>query len=203
MKNILEILKSRSAKLEKHCDEFELSIEEPVSETVVRRVEKELKRTFPPALKRFFLECSPNINVKWGLKQDVIHALPEELREVEFGSFIVNLDEFPAILANWSVWEDTSLDYDFENLFPLLEVPNGDIIVMVERGKGKGKIIYLDHESEEYYYLGSSLHEFLTDWVSLGCPGPEWWLLGPFHDPNREKLSLALETSKKWLEMLF
>src|SRR5262245_14168968 len=68
---------ARSAGI-RHSKMWGLTVGGPASLSDIRRIETDLGIGLPPALSRFFLECSPSVDFRWQLPRDF--PLPEQFR---------------------------------------------------------------------------------------------------------------------------
>jgi hypothetical protein len=77
------------------------------------------------------------------------------------------------------VFPDLSDTYDavWHDKFPVMEVPNGDMIAIDQRSHGDESVVYLSHDDGQGhgFVLGRDFVDFIDRWTKLGCPGPEDW----------------------------
>jgi cell wall assembly regulator SMI1 len=186
----------------------------PATAAEIDKVERDMGRHLPPALRRVFVTESAGFDVMWTI--DSSDRLPEEMQGCFAGSFDLALADLPLIIENWSGWRDSFAFPEqhgqpaawnltiYEALFPLIAAANGDQIVLARDDDEPGEVIYLNHEGDEFdkAILANSLDEFLNVWVPLGCPGPEYWELQTFFDFDAQRLSLDTETSRQWRNLL-
>lgn len=186
----------------------------PATEARVEAIEQQAARRLPGGLRRLFLEQSSRLRMFWAIEEGA--RLPGVLGSGLSGCVDLSLDELPADLLNWSGWRpafenpaahdwpaEVTVDL-YDRLFPLLAPTNGDRIVVAEPGDPDNEVVYLNHEGCEFdlVILADRLEDFLNTWFQLGCPGPEWWGLAPFLDPDTLKLSLKTRRSKAWLRAM-
>ncbi len=62
---------ARSAGI-RHSKMWGLTVEGPASTSDIRRIETDLGIGLPPALSRFFLECSCSVDFRWQLPRDFL-----------------------------------------------------------------------------------------------------------------------------------
>jgi hypothetical protein len=198
-----------------------LTINPPATYLDVERVEIEIGRSLPAELKELFTHCAAKIDFSWSLwswspgRAGLLKPFPEELAEVTFGCFDLDLKALPDCWVNWTAWEDCFENpdqyeggesaYESDDLFPFLSLPNGDVIALVTRGDASGQVVYLSHEGGQFdeAILADSLARFMDTWLELGCPGPECWLLKPFYDWQTERLVATNNSALRWKEILF
>ena len=83
---------ARSAGI-RHSKVWGLTVEGPASVSDIRRIETDLGIGLPPAVSRFFLECSRSVDFRWQLPRDFL--LPEQFRELFCGGFSLSLEALP------------------------------------------------------------------------------------------------------------
>lgn len=200
-------------------EDVELTISPPATSSDVEKVEAEIGRSLPAELQELFTDCAAKIDFSWCLcssgRIGLSKPLPEELEEVTFGRLDLELKALPDCWVNWTAWEDCfenpdeyeggEKSYKFDDLFPFLSLPNGDVIALVSRDDARGQVVYLSHEGGQFdeAILSDSLARFMDTWLELGCPGPESWLLKPFYDWRAEELVATNSSAQRWKEILF
>ena len=213
---LLERLRSLADAIRPICEDdltFEIAPRAP--EKDVLSVEAEIDRRLPDILRDFFLNCSAKIDFDWALDEEKFaRELPEDLEEVTFGAFTFELSGVEPDWVNWTGWQDSiehpehyvggPSRYRFDQLYPLISIINGDVIVVVTSGDDHGRIVYLDHEGGEMNQaiLADDFESFLDTWLTLCCPGPEGWLLEPFYDSDRQRLSATCDNAANWRSLI-
>lgn len=210
MDSLLEEFRELHKKLLKAGHEATLKIDPPATLAEVESKENENKRKFPDPLREFFLNSSKSFVFDWSIDEERAE-IPEKFHELTFGECNFILDRHS--LINWAAWEHSYTHpqyygggktprFRFEDLFPLLEPVNGDVIAL-HKISGAFEVVFLDHESGEIdeAILGDSFSEFLHDWITIGCVGPESWLIEPF--VVGERLDVHTEVAAEYRQFLF
>jgi hypothetical protein len=91
---------------------------------------------------------------------------------------------------------DDPYDRVWHGKYPLLRVPNGDLVAV----DADGQVVYLSHDDGEGhgYVLGQDVFDFLERWTALGCPGPEDWQWLPFTSGSDQGLDPEGENGRSW-----
>ena len=154
-------LRALQKQLQTLCGEdATLAIDSPATYLDVERVEAEIECCLPAELKELFTHCASKIDFSWSLSRSdrmrLQAPLPEELEEVTFGRLGLDINTLADDWVNWTAWEDCfdnpdqyeggQSAYEFDDLFPFLSLPNGDVIVLVTGGDASGQIVYLSQE---------------------------------------------------------
>lgn len=117
-------------------------------------------------------------------------------------------------LVDWEDWEDSfrnpedygvaDHEYEFEQVFPLLDDLGGDMVILVTDGPHRGKVTYLNHEGGDFdqAVLGPTLQEFLDTWIGLGCLGPDYGTWEVFYDTEAQRLSTEGDAARQWRSLL-
>lgn len=207
-------------KMQRVCgDDATLTIRGPATYLDVEKVEADIERCLPADLKVLFTSCAAKLDFWWSLsasaRMGLSEPLPEELEEVTFGHLDLDLEAIPDRWVNWTAWEDyfenpqeyegAESAYEFDDLFPVFSLPNGDMIALVTRSDANGQVIYLSHEGGQFdqAVLADGFSQFMDTWLELGCPGPECWLLEPFYDWQAERLVATNPSALQWKETIF
>ncbi|WOO41665.1 hypothetical protein [Rubellicoccus peritrichatus] len=203
---LLESFKS----LEPYCSHIKLEFGRDVIEKDIRWREKQIESEIPDSIKDLVRANGMSVDFSWTFKDELL--VPEAMEECTGGSFSYDLNNMS--LTNWSGWKDSFNNYEdygleeapkykFEELFPFIEIINGDVIAVVVSGDDKGSIVYLDHEGEDLIWgcLGRTLKDFLDGWISIGCPGPESCYLAPFYDRKDDMLVTDVD-NLDWLKFI-
>jgi hypothetical protein len=191
-------------------------IDPPATRAEMAAAERVLGRRIPDELVEFFLEGTRGLDVCWGLERDRGPGIDVLGRSLG-GRVSLDLGQLGLLLTNWSGWEASFRDpaahagqhvdltlADYRRLFPIEEATNGDVIVLVTDGEDRGSVVLLDHEGGDFdrAVLGRSLREFLCAWLSLGCPGPESFVLQDLYDYDEQRLAVGSPAAKLWLRAI-
>ncbi|WP_207432584.1 SMI1/KNR4 family protein [Sabulibacter ruber] len=190
----------------------ELIYKEPASIDEVSSIEKELGIELPKDYKQLFTECSRNFEFRYQFDEEE----PDEFRGIFSGEIYWNLDRLKEqYIENYVHWAKTWLgtsDLDEETLkleadilnnkVPLMEVPNGDLIVV---GYNPSEVVYFSHEGDDMHgkVLGENLWSFLEFHSRVGFIGSEDWQFEPFFDYKQNKMITTgpkVERFINWLE---
>ncbi|MGV3586018.1 MAG: SMI1/KNR4 family protein [Adhaeribacter sp.] len=190
----------------------DLIYKEPASIDEVNIIEKEIGIQLPKDYKQLFTECSRNFEFRYQFDEET----PEEFKGIFSGEIYWNLDRFKEQYNDnyvyWAKdWLDTSnpdkeaLEQEakiLNNKVPLMEVPNGDLIVI---GYNPSEVIYFSHEGDDMHgkVLGESLWSFLEFHSRVGFIGSEDWQFEPFFDYEQNKMITIgpkVERFINWLE---
>ena len=188
----------------------ELKIEAPATIDEVEKIEDELDIKLPADLKILFTEFSKNVEFAYQLDKEA----DEPFNEIFSGEIYWNLNRFKEQYENYLEWVDSWLDPSIldeteleqekkivTNKVPLLEVPNGDLIVV---GYNPSEVVYLSHDGDDMHgkILGDSLFEFLEFHSRIGFVGSESWQFEPFYDLEKEKMIMTGEAVNEWVKWL-
>jgi len=198
---------ARSAGI-RHSKMWGLTVEGPASVSDIRRIETDLGIGLPPALSRFFLECSRSVDFRWQLPHDFL--LPEQFRELFCGGFSLSLEALPeherGRFGGEQTFPNPNDPYDvvWHQKLGVIPVMNGDYLGIDLRAGHQGEIVYLSHDdgSGHGHVLGADLIDFLRRWTPLGCPGPEDWQWLPFTSKGTTMLDPDGEAARAWRETL-
>ena len=89
----------------------------------------------------------------------------------------------------------------WQNKLPLIDVPNGDIIVV---GDSPSEVIYFSHEGDTMHgkILGQNLWQFLDFYSRIGFAGSEDWQLEPFFDYDKNIMVTEGEKVDRFINLL-
>ena len=122
---------ARSAGI-RHSKVWGLTVEGPASVSDIRRIETDLGIGLPPAVSRFFLECSRSVDFRWQLPCDFL--LPEQFRELFCGGFSLSLEALPeherGRFSGEQTFPDPNDPYDvvWHQKLGVIPVMNGDYL---------------------------------------------------------------------------
>ncbi|WP_242916466.1 SMI1/KNR4 family protein [Pontibacter liquoris] len=190
----------------------DLIYREPASVDEVKAIEEKIGIQLPKDYKQLLTECSRNFEFRYQFDEE----LPEEFKGIFSGEIYWNLDRFiEQYNENYVFWEKDWLDISnsdkvaleqeaeiLRNKVPLMEVPNGDLIVV---GYNSSEVVYFSHEGDEMHgkVLGDSLWSFLEFHSRVGFIGSEDWQFEPFFDYEQNKMITTgpkVERFISWLE---
>jgi len=124
-----------------------LIVEGPASTCDIRRIETDLGIGLPPALSRFFSECSRSRDFRWQLPRDFLR--PKRFFGLFGGGFSLSLEALPENerrRLGGELWEfpnpDDPYDAVWHQKFGVMPVPNGDCIGIDLRPAHEGEVVY-------------------------------------------------------------
>jgi hypothetical protein len=187
----------------------EFQAKPPASAPKLHQVQQAISEPMPEPLSRIFLEFSQGVYLSWFADKTCL-SLPEVFREVSYGQCELDLETVEHICRDWFVPENLirspehsgMCEFDYTSLFPLMQLNNGDLLVLVRAGEHEGKVVYFAHDDGSMPILARSLDRFLEPWFELGCPGPDLPSLVPFLDTETEQLSSISENAILWREVI-
>ena len=166
--------------------------------------------SLPPDVRTFFAEVTGRLELTaapWsgGPRPDdaspMIDAGP-------FG-FVLGLREVSELAEEWDGFEELfesnvwSVDppADPEDLYPVVDIGTGDLIVVATADPNEGSVYYLDHGGSDMSWvrLARSFVEYLEVIASLGGPGPSVWELQHFYRRDLDRLSLDCPEAEHWM----
>lgn len=194
----------------------------PASSADVDRVEQQLGLVLPVGVRAFFEQVSADFDAHWALGDDA--PAEAQLQEITHGSISLGLNQLTDHEQARRAWVQTysdlldgvpdDLDPDlraalmpagahvFDDKLAFLDVGNGDLLA-VDLNKAGNPVVYLDHDMGSLHgrQLASSFERFLEDWTTLGCVGPEGWILDAFLGTDGFDLSGA--PAREWTTWLY
>lgn len=188
----------------------ELIIEGPATTAEVEKVEIELGIKLPEDLKALFTQFSKHVEFSYQFKEEA----EAPFNQIFSGEIYWNHNRIKEQYENYLEWVESWLDPAIldedemkqeekivKNKIPLLEVPNGDLIVV---GYNPSEVVYLSHEGDEMHgkILSDSLFKFLEFHARIGFVGSEDWQFGPFYNFESDKMITSGKTIDDWVEWL-
>lgn len=186
-----------------------LHIDRPATMEEIQVVEKHIGQTIPSDLKELFTFAK---HLSFGYQFD--ETLSQEFRQNFSGEIYWNLNTLSERYDNFKEWVKASLDLKFndtdsieiteklwQNKLPLIDVPNGDIIVV---GNSPSEVLYFSHEGDTMHgkMLGENLWQFLDFYSRIGFAGSEDWQLEPFFDHDKNIMVTEGEKVDRFINLL-
>ncbi|MCE7995239.1 MAG: SMI1/KNR4 family protein [Roseivirga sp.] len=202
--DLKKIIKKRHWNLKK-----DLILEGPATDKEINQMEKLLGIDIPQDYKTLF-RFSKRAEFSYQFEED----LPEEFSDIFSGEIYWNLSTLPEQMENFKGWIEASTDPDYNdpeaieitsrlspNKIPLLEVYNGDVIVI---GNEPSEVIYLSHDGDDCHgmKLGDNLWQFLEFHSRIGFAGSEGWQLTPFYNFESGRIETHGEVAGRFTDWL-
>jgi hypothetical protein len=180
--------------------DFEFRISKPATEKNVSWRQKQINRPIPKEISDLATHTASQIFIKWELDPNKVPDVEFE-REVQgVGSFEFNffktdlsgLDGWEDSFTNWKDYREEPNPFGYEDIFPVFDVGNGDILVAMIGGSDKGAIYYLDHDGGDgdWRRLADSYDQFIVTLAQLWFPALDWYgSLENFYDEDRRIVS--------------
>ena len=181
----------------------ELVVAPPASERLVESTEGALGQRLPGGLRRFFLEDSARVDVRWFLPE----SIEPPFRDIFSGELSLDLSRLPHLANAHAGWlrecfgnPGDAYDAVWHNKFAFMEVGNGDFL-SISCALPDGPVIYLSHDDGEGHgrTLAPTFRDFLLRYSALGCVGSEDWQWLHFCGPSGE-LDPSCPNAVRWRE---
>ncbi len=188
-----------------------VEIAPPADLAEVESVEKAIGRGIPASFRKVLLGYSRAVAVEWEVSKEIGATLPDVLREIWAGECRWNLEDLVSLDATYREClgifsnPDDWFDVPWQDKFPVLEVGNGDMIVIDVRSDDEQPVVYLSHEGDDTihgFWLGRDYEDYIDRLTLLGCVGAEDWQLAPFVSGPRSCLETASENARLWREWI-
>lgn len=188
------------------------SIAPPASNDDVANIQKAIGVEFPRELGEFWTGCTSAVNLMWSFSEPIQFDDVEGV--LDWGNVAFDLSDVVRLWDIWDFrrdafdhWENYACNYPkrrFDELFPIIDVENGDLIVIATRSPDLGSVYYQSHcaSKMDWCVLGSSFEDFMNRWCSLACVGPDDDMLLPFYDFDRGEIDINGERARLWREYL-
>lgn len=210
MKLNLQEFSQRAARLTAVSADYSYSFSKCATEKQVNWRQKQVTRPIPRGTKDFACEVASRIELRWEFRPEIMNAesFNEDFPtsgEFEFNFFETDLNKLDGWEHSFSHWQDyreTQNPFDFDEIFPVFGLMNGDLIVELIGEREKGAIYYLDHESGsgDWKRLAESYDQFLLTLSMLWFPALEWHdSLDRFYDTDLNRLSVDTPFAKGWV----
>ncbi len=150
----------------------------PADERTIVAIEERLQTPLPGSLRRVVASFSASVDISWQLDEPA----PEEFEEIFSGEIGWDLAALPALLDEHAGWVrecfgDPSNAYDavWHRKFPILAVPNGDMLAIETGREHAGAVVYLSHDDGEGhgYLLAKDFEDYVDRVGRIGGVGPE------------------------------
>ena len=198
---MLTAMLDKAAQLCRHpkFEDIHLSIGRVATQEEVKHIESEIGIEFPQRLKTLFMETALAVEFEWHLNDE--HPVKIAGQDIYWGGgqlwSLVNAGE---LLHNHRMWATNERPF-WHGKFPVMQFANADMLAL-DTSSAEERLAYLDHnddaEETNSFMFDCSLDEFLHDWLTLGCAGPEAWILEIFFAPDTRRLNLGGENAKEW-----
>jgi hypothetical protein len=168
-------------------------------------VENQLGCAIPTSFRRVLLEFSRRTRIEWALPKGV--RPPGPFRQIWAGECRWDLTALPELQRSYHAWLEVFTNPDdfweepWQNKFPVLEVGNGDMVVIDLATPHR--VIYLSHEGDDTlhgFWLGSDFEDYVDRITRIGCVGSEDWQLAPFVAGPRSLIDPDGAAAREWRE---
>ena len=179
-----------------------LEIAPPASEADVHQVEQQLGVSLPSSLRLVLCRFSAHVRFVWARP----HESPDH---PHWGYCEWDLGDLKRVRTEWLKWIDVvfpdpteTYDAVWHDKFPVMEVPNGDMIAIDQRSHDDESVVYLSHDDGQGhgFVLGGDFVDFIDRWSKLGCPGPEDWEWLRFCGSPKSGLEPEGDSGRAWRE---
>lgn len=171
---------------------FACNASPPASKQEVAELEAETGRRIPEVIRRFLLEQASEVNFYWFLEDDARRDVPANAcrGSIEFGIETIRSFNRSRLADIFKDEEVEAIRERWGRAFEFVGVANGDQIALdLYEDPESPPVIYLNHEEPDLHIrLAESFDQFIEAWFSLGCVGPESWILRHFMTDNGEPL---------------
>lgn len=190
----------RASVLANLSGDFEFKISKRATDKDVRWRQGKIDRPIPEGISDLATSTASRIFIQWELDPRIGRDVEFGVDVHGFGSFEFNF--FRTDLSGIDGWEDSGWDdsFAYEDIFPVFDVGNGDILVCLIGGSDKGAIYYLDHEGyEDSKRVADSYDQFVTTLARLWFPDLDWHdSLAKFYDEDRRIVSADTELAREF-----
>jgi hypothetical protein len=213
MKLSLQEFSQRAARLAAVSADYSYSFSKCATEKQVNWRQKQVTRPIPEGIKGFALQVASRVELHWKFRPEIadLESFNEDFPtsgEFEFNFFetdLNKLDGWEHSFTHWQDYREAPNPFDFNELFPVFAMMNGDLIVELIGEREKGAIYYLDHEcgSGDWKRLADSYDGFLSTLSTLWFPDLEWHdSLDQFYDHDLNRLSVETPFAKRWIAFM-
>ena len=181
----------------------------PAKEEVLAMIERQVGLPIPESYRMILARYSACVDFRWQLPDRT--ELPHEVRQIFAGGLywddkqiVQTYEGYQGWLTNCFSNPDNEYDRVWHGKFPVLHVPNGDMIGIETAGEHKGAVVYLSHDGADLhgYRLGNDFEDFVDRYIALGCPGPEEWQLEPFLPNSTSGIQIDCPNARLWLSFV-
>lgn len=193
--------------------EFEFRISKPATEKDISWRQKQVKRPIPEGISKLAAETASRIFIQWSIDfgnisdQIADHDTPSG-GYFEFNFFntdLSGLDGWEDSFTDWQDYRDEPNPFAYEDIFPIFNVGNGDILVTMIGGSDKGAIYYLDHEGGDgdWMRIADSYDQFINTLTELWFPSLDWYgSLENYYDEERRIISAETSAGRQLDEFI-
>lgn len=188
--------------------EFDVRVDRCVSKIAAARRQKQFDPPIPQEISNFAQQTASRVFISCNLDHD---KFPDEEFDFDlevFGFFDFNffetdlsaLEGWEDSFVNWKNYRDSPNPFRFEDIFPVFQVANGDLIVSIIDGEDLGAIYYMDHEcgDGDWRRLADSYEQFIDTLAKLWFPPLDWYnSLELFYDNNRRIITADCDLARQ------
>ncbi len=193
-----------------------LKIIPPVDLNTIQKTEELFKIKFPVEFRDVITQYASGIKFGWQIEGEAdpsgelngIFCGCGGVTEYRTNAYLWDFNNFSELYKTYQGWitdcyNDPTDSYGkhYYDKIPLIDVPNGDLIVF----DNLGQVIYLSHDDGPLHgeRLSENFIEFITIWSNLGCVGTESEQFSVFYDNGKKRIMNSgdkIEKWKKWLQ---
>ena len=181
------------------------SIDAPVSDGQIFKIENRLRIELPPKFKNFLIHSTGGVDIWWDFEDDFSVKLEGESELINSGQFNLSIDEIlegnEQIELDVSDLDEYDLEFHPRNILAFASVPNGDQFGVVLTGPEIDTIKYMSHDLDDIHLftVGTDINSFLFNYARLGFAGSEFWIWEQFTNQRTTPID---SDSPKALEFL-
>jgi hypothetical protein len=188
----------------------------PIDIITISKTEEQFQIKFPNDFKEVLTNYASGVKFGWQIEENK-HPVGEfndlfcgcgGVTKYRKNAYLWDFNNFPELYRTYEGWKTDCYDdptdsygKHYYDKIPLMDVPNGDLIVFDKFGQ----VIYLSHDDGPLHgeRLAENFIEFITLWSNLGCVGTESEQFSVFYDEEKQKImntEMKIERWKKWLQ---
>ncbi|TLD69010.1 hypothetical protein FEM03_20335 [Phragmitibacter flavus] len=214
MNSFRKALIERAFHLGRISSEYTFKISKPATIKQTQWRQKQVSKPIPSGITELAAQTASRIELHWDLTPEIVTAPEFDDQFPTSGMFEFNFFETDLSLlegwkhsfTHWQEYRKEPNPFEFDELFPIFGLINGDLIVEVIGERERHAIYYLDHEngSGDWQRLASSYMTFIQTLSNLWFPNLEWHdSLELFYDHDQKQLSVNTPFSSRWIDLIY
>ena len=197
-------------------------ISKPISRLQLEKLRKKVGFKMPAEFEHVLLNFSRKATFYWSIEEAAEETFdgdghrvstietPEILENCLRGGEVLwdigHLPEFAEEARNHASSGWRAFKEGLRERLPFIAVGNGDLIAFdMRKGNKNCPVVYLSHENDSQCHdmkLGNNFVDFLANWSSVGCAGPEYWGFEVFYNLRQQKISGSGRNAKRWRKLM-